>query len=200
MPIKKILKILGFIFLPLIPMVIAVYFLFPYLNEEKHSDVAKKYSKDFSAKSSNPKDPDLSELDDMEGNNLGTNYAAVKEWEDSLQENTKNLKARLDSVHSINDSLRNELIEKNKALDSLRRSLGDGGQIAAANMEVSKEKFSENIKSLLDLDTENLTPIINNMSDEQLVRIFNAGSGLQRKNLLRSLESKRAAKLMSEVL
>ncbi|PAU94622.1 hypothetical protein CK503_07455 [Aliifodinibius salipaludis] len=186
MSIKKVLKILGYIFVPLLPMVIAIYFLFPYINEEKHQEVAEKHSEEFvigdstNVMTSNFR-PAAEESETV--GDLGKDYATMKE-------NIEDLKMEIDSLTVVNDSLSQQLDQ--------RESIAE--EVEAADAEISEEEFSENIKSLLDLDIESLSPILNKMSDEQLVKIFKAGSGLQRKKLLQSLESDRAAKLMTEVL
>lgn len=192
MPIKRILKILGYIFVPLLPMAVAVYFLFPYLNEEKHNEVAEKHNDEF--KIGDTTDVELSSFSpasagDESVNDIGEDFTDLKEKTSEYQKNIDSLQKEVDSLTTVNDSLEQQLAK--------------GGELAegeTANSEISEEKFSENIKSLLDLDIENLTPILSKMSDDQLVRMFKAGSGLQRKKLLRSLESDRAAELMTEVL
>jgi len=193
MSIKKVLKILGYIFVPLLPMVIAIYFLFPYVNEEKHKEVAEKYSDDFVIGDSTDVTmstfrPTAARGDTIE--DLGEDYASMEGKVSRFQKDIQELKMKVDSLTIVNDSLTQQLGQR----DSL------ANDVLTADTEISEEEFSENIKSLLDLDIESLSPILNKMSDEQLVKIFKAGSGLQRKKLLQSLESDRAAKLMSEVL
>ncbi len=193
MSIKKVLKILGYIFVPLLPMVIAIYFLFPYVNEEKHKEVAEKYSDDFVIGDSTDVTmstfrPTAARGDTIE--DLGEDYATMEEKVSRFQKDIQELKMKVDSLTIVNDSLTQQLVQRDSSAN----------EVLTADTEISEEEFSENIKSLLDLDIESLSPILNKMSDEQLVKIFKAGSGLQRKKLLQSLESDRAAKLMSEVL
>ncbi len=121
---------------------------------------------------------------------LGQDYATMEGKVSRFQKDIQALKLKVDSLTIVNDSLTQQLVQRDSTAND---ALTD-------DTEISEEEFSENIKSLLDLDIESLSPILNKMSDEQLVKIFKAGSGLQRKKLLQSLESDRAAKLMSEVL
>jgi len=190
MPFKKILKILGYIFLPLLPMAVAVYFLFPYLNEEKHRKVAEKNSDEFVI--GDTTDVDVSAFTPVSQQeepveDIGKDYAKMESKVTEFKTKVNDLNATVDSVVAVNDSLSTQLAKRDSTEEK-------------APAEISDAEFSENVKSLLDLDVESLSPILNKMSDEQLVRIFKAGSGLQRKKLLRSLESDRAAKLMTEVL
>lgn len=180
--------------MPLLPMTVAIYFLFPYLNEEKHKEVAEKYSDDFVIGDTTNIElssfPSVAEEDTTENvEDISENFTKLKERTSEFQQDIDSLQKEVDSLTTVNDSL--------------EQQLGDRGSLAereATNPEISEEEFSENIKSLLDLDVEKLTPILSKMSDDQLVSIFEAGSGLQRKKLLRSLDSDRAAELMTEVL
>ncbi len=201
MPIKKILKIVGFIFVPLLPMVVAAYFLFPYINEEEHKEVAKKYDDEVIISDTT----ELGAVGDSGVDDIGGDYARLKQRAKVFYQNITELRGQLDSLKVVNDSLKQTLEAKDKELAERNNQESQSGdsidaQLVADNTDISEEEFSENIKSLLDLDVENLTPIVNKMSNDQLVRIFRAGSGLQRKKLLRSLESDRAAKLMTEVM
>lgn len=193
MTIKKILKILAFIFVPLLPMAVAVYFLFPYLNEEKHEEVAEKYENEVVLRDT----ASVQGESDVEVG--GEDFITSEERADKLQNTIQDLQNRVDSLHTINDSLANELTAKQKALLELRNE-NNNAAAETENSEISEEEFAENVKSLLDLDNESLSPIINQMSDKQLVRLYKVGSSLQRKKLLRALESKRAAKLMTELM
>jgi hypothetical protein len=71
---------------------------------------------------------------------------------------------------------------------------------ADSNILISEDEFAENVKSLLGLDDEILAPIVNQLSDSQLIRLYRTGSSREQKKLLRTLKSKRAAKLMTEVM
>jgi len=70
--------------------------------------------------------------------------------------------------------------------------------IAAASQP--EEEFSERVKSLLNLDEEDLTPIANQMTQQELVKIYRNSGNLQREKLLRSLSAERATKLMQEIM
>lgn len=191
--IKGILKILGYIFVPILPMAVAVYFLFPYLNEEKHKKVVEKNSDDFAIQDTTGTQvssflPRTERDTNKTIQDIGEDFAELKKKTSKYQHDIDSLQQEVDSLTTVNDSLKQQLAERGNK------------DIQGGNVEISEKEFSENIKSLLDLDIESLSPILSKMSDKQLVRIFKAGSGLQRKKLLRSLDSDRAAKLMTEVL
>lgn len=193
MNIKKLLKIIGFIIGPLIPLAIVIYFLFPYINEEKYEQVAE----------SNQNLGIAAENTDVAP--VGADFETLKKQVSEFYEDNQEMEKVLDSLRTANDSLENELAIKIEEIEELTAAPPEGEDSEEteplANVsDEDNEEFKENIKSFLSLDDENLAPIINEMSDEQLVRLYRGGSSLQRKKLLRSLESKRAAKLMTEIM
>lgn len=188
---KKVLKIISFIIGPLIPLIIAVYFLFPYLNKEKYNEVAEKYHPEVEVESEF--------TDTLAGE-------STEEQIKTFQDENSPLQRVVDSLRMANDSLEAELLNKKKELERLTSGIIDKQDEKETEVrdkslyEKKEEEFKETIKSFLSLDDENLAPIINEMSDDQLVRLYRGGSSLHRKKLLRTLESKRAAKLITEVM
>jgi Mg/Co/Ni transporter MgtE len=83
-------------------------------------------------------------------------------------------------------------------LASAKSGSGDTPFVTIA--EEPQEEFSERVKSLLNLDEEDLTPIASQMTQQELVKIYQTSSNLQREKLLRSLTPERAAKLMQEIM
>ncbi|SHG14871.1 hypothetical protein SAMN05443144_12030 [Fodinibius roseus] len=191
---KKLLKILGFIIGPLIPLTIAMYFLFPYLNEEKYEEIAKT--------------DDYADViaDDEMIDAIGADFETIKEQVVAFRKDNRNLQMTLDSLRMVNDSLKKALASTKSEMEKLSGTQGQNedpeteAALAETTREEEEEEFKENIKSFLSLDDENLAPIINQLSDDQLVRLYKGGSSLHRKKLLRTLESKRAAQLMTEVM
>lgn len=193
MSINKVFKILGFIFLPLLPLTVAVYFLFPYINEEKYQEVAEKYDEEI-VLADNFETPE-----NYDGEAVEEDLGTLRERASAFQETIQELQIRLDSLTMVNDSLESKLLAKEEELTDLKENEESATEDTVSE-ELSNEELAENVKSLLDLDDENLSPILNEMSDSQLIRLYEVGSSLQRKKLLRALESKRAAKLMTEVM
>lgn len=177
--------------MPLLPLTIAAYFLFPYINEEKYQEVVEKYDEDIAMADS---------LDIHNGENVEEDAETLEERTSAFQQNIRELQSQLDSLTAANDSLKSELFAREEELTELKENEESASVNSAPDEELSNEELSENVKSLLDLDDENLSPILNELSDSQLVRLYKVGSSLQRKKLLRALESKRAAKLMTEVM
>lgn len=195
MNIKKLLKILGFIIVPILPMAIAIYFLFPYINKDQYATVIEK------------KENYGLSLDSVATKGtieIATDFETLKEQVEAFQKRNATLSLLVDSLRTVNDSLKNELAVKVEELEQVQAADGPAQTqkvaLSETQQQENEETFKENVKSLLSLDDENLAPILNQMSDEQLVRLYRSGSSIQRKKLLRTLESKRAAKLMSEIL
>ena len=195
MNLKKILKILGFITVPVLPMVIAMYFLFPYLNEEKYREISSKYEDNWV----------LGDSSDVEL--IGEDFATLKERSQVFQENISELKQEIDSLKSLNDSLSTLVMNRAdslKTLKNLEQNQGESSEVKqeTAQMEQpqNEEEFRETVKTLLSMEDEHLAPILKEMGDRQILLLFKAGNSLERKKLLRALDFKRAAKLMTEVL
>ncbi|MDR8394252.1 hypothetical protein NC796_24095 [Aliifodinibius sp. S!AR15-10] len=196
---KKILKILSFIGGPLVVMAIAAYFLFPYLNEEKYEEISAKYE-------------DNQTVVTADGNRIGRDFESLVEQVKDLQAGNNRLQNLVDSLRATNEELENKLEEQKKLIEQQEQAgteslagaqaqaQGDAGDAENAEDIPEDENFADRVKSLLSLDDESLTPIVSELSDEQLLRLYESGGTIQRKKLLRTLEPKRAAQLMEEVM
>lgn len=194
--VKKILKILGFIVLPVIPLTVAAYFLYPYINKKEYQKVADKYQNEVVIGDSTQ----VGTMGIGEVKTIGEDFETLKERSKAFQEEITGLKSRVDSLSVLNDSLQ-QVLNKNKNpgnpnVDSLDKQEMKGDK----RVKMSDKKFAENMKSLLALDLEDLSPILNQMNNGQLLRLYNVGSSLERKKILRALDSKRAANLITELM
>jgi hypothetical protein len=80
-----------------------------------------------------------------------------------------------------------------------------GGMGAAAPGPVTTpaeddDALRRRVNSLLNLDEEELGPIIREMSNEELIKLYRVGGNQQREKLLRSLPAARAARIMREIM
>lgn len=197
--VKKILKIIAFIVLPVIPLTIAAYFLYPYINEKGYQQVAKKYQNEVNI-------GDSVQVGNVGGEvkTIGEDFATLKERSKAFQKKITVLKSQVDSLSAVNDSLAKLLKNAPNATSTAGDSLtaGDTTTIEGAKKlaTLSDKELADNVKSLLALDLEDLSPILNEMTNRQLLRLYKVGSSLERKKILRALESKRAAKLMTELM
>ncbi len=72
-------------------------------------------------------------------------------------------------------------------------------QLVADNGE-HESQFSERVKSLLNLEEEELAPILKQLDDQQLLRLYDTAGNIQREKMLRSLAPGRAANLMQKIM
>lgn len=157
----------------------------------------------------NPIDDDS----DMEGFDLGEFYeynylefgpAAIIELRKEITELEEELAilrekeeqdmAIIDSLFQANLELENEIARTGGGALA-----GANGQFAAEEVDMD-EQTQQVARSLLRLDIEELRPIVNRLSDNQIVDIYRSSSNLQREQLLRALEPAKAATLLRNVL
>jgi len=203
---KKILIIVAAVVVPFLAMLVLFYFLYPQLNEEKYEQILSESTED------QTEEP---VRDEFEYNEVAIDESSAENYTfedyESLPNNLELLLAEQKSLQSTIDSLKNEkealvseLDELNSSVDSLRAVETAGNNVpesmlAEASAETGEE-FSERVKSLLNLDEEQLAPIVKQLSDEQLIRLYDSAGNIQREKLLRSLSASRAAKLMEKIM
>ena len=203
---KKILIIVAAVVVPFLAMLVLFYFLYPQLNEEKYEQILSDSTED------QTEEP---VRDEFEYNEVAIDESSAENYTfedyESLPNNLELLLAEQKSLQSTIDSLKNEkealvseLDELNSSVDSLRAVETAGNNVpesmlAEASAETGEE-FSERVKSLLNLEEEQLAPIVKQLSDEQLIRLYDSAGNIQREKLLRSLSASRAAKLMEKIM
>jgi len=203
---KKILIIVAAVVVPFLAMLVLFYFLYPQLNEEKYEQILSESTED------QTEEP---VRDEFEYNEVAIDESSAENYTfedyESLPNNLELLLAEQKSLQSTIDSLKNEkealvseLDELNSSVDSLRAVETAGNNVpesmlAEASAETGEE-FSERVKSLLNLEEEQLAPIVKQLSDEQLIRLYDSAGNIQREKLLRSLSASRAAKLMEKIM
>ena len=187
-----------------IVITIAIFFLYPYLNTQKYEQIqAERDQRNL---------PGEFQTSDSVGvavagfNGLNADSASVQSKE--------YLKMQVDSLIAANDSLTQKLNLATNRLKNFESALGQTGvedsrladiaegnmaEFVAASVE-PEEEFAERVKSLLNLDEEDLTPIANQMTQQELVKIYSNSGNIQREKLLRSLSPERATKLMQEIM
>lgn len=197
MQVTSLLKYAGILVAVFLSCVVALFFLYPYLDEEGYENAVLQTQELNAISDSGNNYSDLSEgsLEYLENEleQYSQNESNLLEKIDSLTEANALIKLQLDSVLVLNDSL------ETKAGNQTEANLSEDTSLFADTNE-DPEDFAERIKSLLNLDEEELAPIVNQMSNAQLVRLYRGGGNIQREKLLRSLESERAAELITEIM
>lgn len=209
----SILKVAGIVILSFVVIVVVTFFLYPYLNEEAYEEIQQQRLL---------KSPDSAS--DQSTSTAASNISGGGQFDYLQQElrrksdQEKIWEIRFDSLVAVNEKLANErdsvLAEINflkESLDSIEQrteeytveiqnTAGNNEPEMIAAADEPQEAFSERVKSMLNLDEEELEPIANQMSHNELVKIYHNSSNMQREKLLRSLTPERAAKLMREVM
>ncbi|MBP3191939.1 hypothetical protein [Natronogracilivirga saccharolytica] len=184
----KALKILGIVVGTFVGTSVLMFFLYPHIHPDRAGDVEKL-----------DEDP-LMAGSVWEGDVMSPEECESLQSElESLHSENAELMSRIDSLDNENEKLKAELAD----LESAEPQPADEAGIPAANgttITMDDEDFAERVKSLLNLDEEELAPIVQNMEDSQLVRLYRSAGSIQREKLLRSLAPDRAAKLMNEVM
>jgi len=186
--------IIGAVLISLVPIFMVVfYFLYPKINADRYKEVINRQAEEepmaFS-KNVNLDDPDLNK--EFEG--MANQMQEYLEREDKLNR-------RIDSLRQVNDSL-------NVLMTAIQDSINDRSLTVpqeeivenGAGIAGFDEDFSDRIKSLLNLDEEELAPIVDKMNRDQLVRLYQGGGSIQREKLLRALKPERAAELIQKIM
>ncbi|REL38679.1 hypothetical protein DYD21_01645 [Rhodohalobacter sp. SW132] len=206
-----LLKIIGILIASFLVITLVTFFLFPYLNEQKYEQIQTERLQ------SSVDEQVFTDVDLMPESNIsGTGRFAYLQQEllRQKQEN-RNWENRVDSVLAVQNSVEQERDSLFTELENLKEQIEQGGGLIAGNRQDADsgndvemvaaadeptEEFSERVKSLLNLDEEELKPIANQMTQDELVRIYRHSGNIQREKLLRSLNPERAAKLMREIM
>lgn len=140
-------------------------------------------------------------------------FESLKNELDSLQRDNDRLRHRLNSLKFANDSLitemeklqvrKEELAATTPATTATSTASHVDQRVARADDPgniMNDEALSERVKSLLNLDEEELAEIVKHLDESQLLMLYRYSGNIQREKLLRSLAPGRAAKLMRTVM
>lgn len=195
---KRILKVTGLYTGGMLVLLVVLYLLYPWINSEAHQQVVESYAHH---------DATLQADREYIGQEIEDLIGQIEE----LRENERQLNRMVDSLTAVNHDLREQLSSggstpsEHVASAGQERSSAEEGRIDRVGLYGSaddddREAFLEKVKSLLNLDEKELAPIINQMSNQQLIRLYNGGGSLHKEKLLRSLEPERAAAIMTEIM
>ena len=206
-----ILKITGILLVPFLIMLGGVFFLYPHMNEEKYNEIVETFEQqqeesfNEGALSYKPGD---SKQDTVSG--TFSDSVATQASMDSIGVDTAYIAGEVESMgqslntvemfeeneirlHGVIDSLYVRIDQLEQLVDSLQNPIEE-------NNELDPTEFADRVKSLLNLEEEELGPILKNMTKGQIVRLYNGGGTIQRQKILRSMEADKAAELMTEIM
>lgn len=188
MDFKKIGLIAGGVIISFGVMFLGIYFLYPYINPEQQELAAKE--------TETPEqsffDPDSYSPKNVES--LRKQLGAMQGVIDSLKQREAGYAGQVDSLNAyiVDLERQQEALENTPGGDTVQEAAAAESEEAANSAEVSK--------SLLNMDEDELAPIINLLDDNRLVSLYNAASNMQRAKLLRTLKPDRAAKILKKVM
>jgi len=188
-----------------------VFFLYPHLNEEKYNEIVETFEQQ-QEESFNEGAFSYKPGDNKQDTVSGTfsDSVATQSSMDSLSVDTAYIAGEVESMgqslntvemfeeneirlHGVIDSLYVRIDQLEQLVDSLQNPIEE-------NNELDPTEFADRVKSLLNLEEEELGPILKNMTKGQIVRLYNGGGTIQRQKILRSLEADKAAELMTEIM
>jgi hypothetical protein len=196
-----IVKIAGFLVVPILIMLVVVYLLYPMINSDRYDLIVRtngtmvdSLALDSLARIDSIATADsLAQLEKL----TSAQYAMDldKKWStkvDSLERMVYLLSARLEGIQNASD-LRNQNNEP-------EATGNEPAKEPSTDELLSDEAFKDRVKSLLNLEEDELAPILEKMTSNQLVRLYSEAGNTQREKILRALKSDRAARLITEVM
>lgn len=223
---SAILKRTGIAFGSFIVITVVMFFLYPYLNKEKYDEIVSGTgSSDEMSVYEKPSD----NAGDG-GIRLGKEFEYLNDQIEYYKKEQSRLLAVIDSLESSSEEMRRdyeqqitELLEQKANAESFAEQntpqqnttpqqeqpqqpaaqaqfIADAGNVGVEMNQDEQEEFFNKVKSFLNLDEEELAPIVSNLDNEELVRLYKGGGTIQREKLLRSLKPERAAEIMKVIM
>ena len=198
---KNTLLFLMVLIVPPLVMIPAMFFLYPYLQSEKHESVVEQVRAEWGLEEE-VSNASVSPLDRMKSSReeelqgLAETTEAYKRIQVELESLQKKYINKDQKHISITDSLEEEIAKLNQVIKKME---DESSLNTVTNVGVG-DLFAERAKSLFNLEDEELTPIITKMNDDLLLQLYDVGSTMQRQKLLRCLPSDKAAKIVTLAL
>jgi hypothetical protein len=198
---KNTLLFLLVLIIPPVVLLPAMFFLYPYIQSDKHASVVEQVRARWGMEVDSTQ-AHTSPLDRLKNTR--------KEEIQGLTETTeayKRIQVELENLQQkyiLNDQKHIESTDSLKAkiaqLNQVIKRMEDESSLNTVNNIGVGDMFAERAKSLFNLEDEELTPIINQMSNDLLLQLYDVGSTMQRQKLLRCLPSDKAAKIVTLAL
>lgn len=189
----KIVKIAGFLVIPIVLMLVVVYLLYPMINEDKYDLIIRTNGMmyDSLALDSLTKIDSLISIDSMHVADSSNLYIPKKI---EAQKNS-NIITKIDSLERMIYVLTTRL----EGLE-MKEEMSKVPQQTNNSDNDYEEAFKDRVKSLLNLEEDEMAPILDKMTSKQLVRLYKEAGNTQREKILRALKSDQAARLITEVM
>ncbi len=116
----------------------------------------------------------------------------------------RKLTLRISQLQMSNDTLNRLTTSQAAQIDSLQSLLDTKSKKLALlqkNVVVKQnQNLEETVKSVLNLDEDALSPIVNKLSYSELLVLYKKASSMQKEKLLKSLNSDKAAEILKKVM
>lgn len=183
-----IIKLVGISLVLFIVMIVISYFLFPYLSKDSYDTIVYNFENGGA---------DSTLVDSLALSEMDTSSVVL----DSTQ-----ILTSIPEIELTHLKLNNEILLKN--LDSLNTIVqNQKAEIEKRDKEIVKykdvlypEAINDRLKSLLNLEEGDLSPILQKLSNQQIVKIYISGGNTQREKILRALKPEKAAEIIEEVM
>jgi hypothetical protein len=191
-----IVKIAGFLVVPIILMLVVVYLLYPMLNKDRYDLIVRTNGTMYDSVMVDS----LARVDSlMRADSIAVaDSLALVEAELLERANRMNFATKIDSLERLVYVLSARL--EGLAEREVPQQQANPQQQVASAEELEEETFQDRVKSLLNLEEDEMAPILDKMTGEQLVRLYREAGNTQREKILRALNSDRAARLITEVM
>lgn len=166
-------------------IIVAMYFLYPQFHpENKQNDVEE----DEWGASDLTYNPDYYSLEAADS--LKIQIELLQQSIDSLRGLEQQHLLKVDSL----EYLANQMEEENLERDIPDTDTDDEDEL------VSAEELKDISRSLLELDEEELSPILNRLNNNELIGLYKSANNMQRSKMLRSLGPDKAAVILKEIM
>lgn len=226
---SKIIKYTGFVFGSFIVITVIVFFLYPYLNEKKYGEIVESSEPEITSKESTDdlrlggEFEYLSErisfykkeqtrllaiIDSLKNNNEEIKREYEKQIADLLEQNAE-METAVAQTPIQQTPVQQQQQQPQPAtpqpaqaqfVANTGNNMANPGNMGMEMNQEEQEEFFDRVKSFLNLDEEELAPIVSKLDNEELVRLYRGGGTIQREKLLRSLKPDRAAEIMKEIM
>ncbi len=197
-----IVKIAGFLVVPILIMLVVVYLLYPMINSDRYDLIVRtngtmvdSLALDSLARIDSIATADsLAQLEKLTSAQFALDLD--RKWSnkvDSLERMVYLLSARLEGLQSASDVRNQNQVPADSEEDNSNKE-------PSIDEMLNNEAFKDRVKSLLNLEEDKLAPILEKMTSNQLVRLYTEAGNTQREKILRALNSERAARLITEVM
>ncbi len=122
----------------------------------------------------------------------------------NINPEVRKLTLRISQLQMSNDTLNHLTTSQSTQIDSLQSLLDiKSKQLAQLQKNVvvkQNQNIEETVKSVLNLDEDALSPIVNKLSYSELLVLYKKASSMQKEKLLKSLNSDKAAEILKKVM